>query len=143
MGSDASINALHTYLREVADEPFKWGVHDCFTFTNTAFRRMHGEGWADDWANRYLNGDKLPFKRTILQSEYGFETFEDAVDTKLKRVDNVPPRGALVTTSEGVPRTWYVGAAMGIAVGSSAAFLSTDGVVYLPIETIDNAWVKQ
>jgi hypothetical protein len=42
-----------------------------------------------------------------------------------------------------VPRTWYVGAAMGIAVGSSAAFLSTDGVVYLPIETIDNAWVKQ
>jgi hypothetical protein len=142
MGSDASISALNTYLREIADMPFKWGEHDCFIFTNTAFYRMYGEGWADDWARRYLGGDRMPFKRTILQSEYGFETFEDAVDTRLKRVENVPPRGALVTTSEGVPRTWYVGVAMGIAVGSSAAFLSTDGVVYLPIETIDNAWVR-
>jgi hypothetical protein len=142
MGSELSISALHTYLREIADMPFKWGEHDCFIFTNTAFRRMYGEGWADDWANRYLAGDRMPFKRAILQSEYGFETFEDAVDTRLKRVENVPPRGALVTTSEGVPRTWYVGVAMGIAVGSSAAFLSNDGVVYLPIETIDNAWVR-
>jgi len=143
MGSELNIVALNAYLREIADIPFKWGVHDCFIFTNTAFQKMYNEGWADDWARRYLGGDKLPFKRTILQSEYGFETFEDAVDTRLKRVENVPPRGALVTASEGVPRTWYVGVAMGIAVGSSAAFLSTDGVVYLPIETIDNAWVRE
>ena len=109
MGSELNIVALNAYLREIADIPFKWGVHDCFIFTNTAFQKMYGEGWADDWARRYLGGDKLPFKRTILQSEYGFETFEDAVDTRLKRVENVPPRGALVTASEGVPRTWYVG----------------------------------
>tara|TARA_R110000796_G_scaffold77832_1_gene174010 strand:+ start:515 stop:946 length:432 start_codon:yes stop_codon:yes gene_type:complete len=142
MGSDANIDELHIYLHEIADTPFKWGRHDCFLFTNTAFKKMYGEGWADDWAHRYLGSNRLPFKRSILQSEYGFETFEEAVDTKLTRVENVPPRGALVTTSDGIPRSWYVGVVMGIAVGSSAAFLSSEGVIYLPIETIDNAWVK-
>tara|TARA_R110000803_G_scaffold72752_2_gene136455 strand:- start:1178 stop:1561 length:384 start_codon:yes stop_codon:yes gene_type:complete len=83
MGSDANIDELHIYLHEIADTPFKWGRHDCFLFTNTAFKKMYGEGWADDWAHRYLGGNRLPFKRSILQSEYGFETFEEAVDSKL------------------------------------------------------------
>jgi hypothetical protein len=39
------ISELHAYLREVAETPFKWGEHDCFIFTNNAFRRMYGVGW--------------------------------------------------------------------------------------------------
>jgi hypothetical protein len=136
------ISELHAYLREVAETPFKWGEHDCFIFTNTAFRRMYGVGWADDWIGRYIGGNGYPYRKAILQSEFGFNTFEEAADARLTRVENVPPRGALVTTSEGISRFWYVGSAMGISIGSSAAFLSDKGVIYLPIETIDNAWVR-
>lgn len=127
-------------MREIANTPFKWGQHDCFTFTNTAFEKMHGKGWADDWLNSYMSNDGYPLKKTSLQSRFGFDTFEEAVDTKLLRYDGIPPRGALVTTKNSC-RNWYVGAAMGISIGTKAAFLSDTGTIYLPIETIDNAWV--
>jgi hypothetical protein len=132
---------LHKYLREVSSVPFQWGVHDCLIFTNTAFQKMHGKGWADDWADRYLVQGRVPKKRHLLQKEYGFNTFEEAVDTRLTRVKGIPPRGALVSAAEGVPAFWYVGVAMGISVGTYAAFVAPVGVTYLPIENINNAWV--
>jgi hypothetical protein len=141
MGTERVIKQLNAYLREVANVPFKWGEHDCFIFTNTAFHRMYGQGWADEWLDNYLGGDGYPLKKTKLQEKFGFNTFEEAADTRLIRHKGIPPRGALVTTTTDVSRKWYIGAAMGLSVGSSAAFLSTEGVVYLPIEIINNAWV--
>jgi hypothetical protein len=52
----------------------------------------------------------------------------------------IPPRGALVT---GIGAGgWLTGKAFGIAVGSNAAFLSNNGVIYLPITDIETAWVE-
>jgi hypothetical protein len=48
-----------------------------------------------------------------------------------------------VTSSESSLRADYLGVGFGISVGSSAAFLSEQGVVYYPIEYIDSAWVKE
>lgn len=133
MGPQASLNQ---YLRDVADKPFRLGRHDCLTFTNEAWRRMYGHGWADDWEGRYLRarvtGD--------LRAEYGHETLEAAVSARLRPCVGIPPRGALVT---GVAAGgWLTGKAFGISVGSNAAFLSANGVVYLPISDIETAWVE-
>lgn len=143
MGSRGSLNQLNTYLKEASKVPFKWGEHDCLIFTNTAFHRMYGHGWADEWLGSYMGGDGYPLKTTKLKEKFGFSTFEEAADTKLKRHKGVPPRGSLVTVTDNVPRTWYVGAAMGISIGASAAFLSNEGLMYLPIENINNAWVVE
>ena len=35
---------LNSYLDKMIGIPFEWGVHDCFTFTNGAFRAMYGVG---------------------------------------------------------------------------------------------------
>lgn len=133
MGPEASLNR---YLREVANKPFRLGRHDCLTFTNEAWRRMYGHGWADDWHGRYLRARNA----SDLQIEYGHQTLEDAVGERLLRCVGIPPRGALVT---GIAAGgWLTGEAFGIAVGANAAFLSGSGVIYLPITDIHTAWVE-
>ena len=142
MGPQNRISELHSFLKEVKDRPFKWGVWDCLIFTNEAFRRMDGEGWADDLLNRYMiNG--APMTRVQIRREYGYENLDDMLADRLERSFDVPPRGALVTSSETFLNAGYLGSGFGISVGSSAAFLSDTGVVYYPIEYIDSAWVKQ
>ena len=131
--------SLNTYLKSVKDKKFQWGAHDCLTFTNDAFHAMYGEGWADDWLGRYMTGSKL-LRSKELKKEFGFSKFSDAVDLKLDRIDHVPPLGALITTKEA--QRWIIGVAMGICTGSKAVFLSKEGVLYLPLDVIHQAWVK-
>jgi len=133
-----SLGRLNQYLKDAKDTPFAWGKHDCFTFTNGAFREMHGKGWGDDLADKYMGDFNMPFKRDKLREVFGYRTFEAAVDDRLVRLGRFPPRGSLVTTKHS--QRWSIGVAMGISVGSSAAFLSKEGVMYLPIELIDKAW---
>lgn len=128
------------YLAEVEFVPFEWGVHDCFTFTNGAFRAMHGKGWADDWLGRYMV-DGRPMRASELRRTFGFSAVEPAIDEKLRRIDGMPPRGALVTTDK--VRRWVTGVAFGIATGTSAAFLDKGGVVYLPLRHIKDKWVPR
>ena len=140
MGSERGLKALNAFLREVSDRPFDWGVWDCLIFTNEAFRRMHGFGWADDWIGRYIAHGGL-LTRQQLRMEYGHQTIEDALCERLSQAYNVPPRGALVVGGPETVEAGYLGVGFGIAVGTSAAFLSRRGVIYCPIETIDSAWV--
>jgi hypothetical protein len=133
------ISKLPDYLKSVKDTPFKWGTHDCLIFTNRAWVEMYGYGWADDWLGRYMV-DGQPMKRNQLQEEFGYKTFTKAVDDRLQRVEGVPPRGALVTTKRA--ERWAIGSALGISVGLKGAFLSSQGIVYLPIEEFDKAWIE-
>jgi hypothetical protein len=142
MGPQNRISELHLFLKQVKDRPFEWGVWDCLIFTNEAFRRMDGEGWADDLLNRYMSNG-APMTRVQIRREYGYENLEDMLTDRLERSYDVPPRGALVTSSETFLNAGYLGSGFGISVGSSAAFLSDTGVVYYPIEYIDSAWVRQ
>lgn len=142
MGSENRISQLNAFLKEVKDRPFEWGVWDCLIFTNEAFRRMDGEGWGDDLLSRYTQGDKL-LTRAQIRYEYGYQTVDDMLQDRMQRAYDVPPRGALVTSSVTSLRAEYLGVGFGISVGSSAAFLSEQGVVYCPIEYIDSAWVKE
>jgi len=131
--------SLNAYLKANKAKPFAWGNHDCLTFTNCAYRAMYGEGWADDWLGRYIDGTRL-LKVSELQAEFGYTLFYDAVDDRLQRVKHVPPLGALLTTKKA--RRWAIGAAMGICVGTKGAFLNKSGVLYLPLDDIDAAWVR-
>jgi hypothetical protein len=130
---------LNAYLMAAKSKPFVWGSHDCLTFTNDAFHKMHGAGWADDWLGRYMNGAKVLGPRELKQ-EFKYPDFYKAVDDRLQRVDHVPPLGALVTTTKA--RKWVTGVAMGICTGTKCAFLDKVGVIYLPLDDIDAAWVR-
>ena len=58
----------------------------------------------------------------------------------MKRIDYIPPKGALVTTDK--VRRWVIGEAIGIAIGTKAIFVGENGVVSTQIDFITNAWVK-
>jgi hypothetical protein len=136
----AARERLNRYLNDMRGKPFSWGQHDCLTFTNDAFHAMYGRGWADDWLGRYMEGNRV-FSRKELIKEFGYSDFTKAVDKKLQRVDNIPPLGALVTTKES--QRWIIGVAMGICTGTKAVFLSKEGLLFLPVGYIHQAWVKE
>ena len=140
MGTQGSINALNEYLAEICDKPFVWGSNDCLTFTNDAWRRMHGFGWADSWLKRYVV-DGNPMGREALKKEFGFSSIEAAIDERLVRAGKFPPRGALVTTKKA--RKWVTGVALGICTGQHAAFLDRVGTIYLSLNDIDQSWVNR
>ena len=132
--------ALNEYIDEVRNDAFMWHVHDCFQFTNEAFRRMYGQGWADDWTGKYISGG-LYMRKPELIKTFGFNSLEEALDCKLKRIEGVAPRGALVT-APGL-NIWDINKALGISLGNKAAFLGKDKLSFLRIARIENAWIKE
>lgn len=126
---------LFEYLEAQRGKRFKLGQHDCLTFTNDAWRVMHGAGYADDLLERYIGKGKK-----ALREEYSVHSLQELLDNRLTRCEQlVPPLGALVTTKEA--RRWHTGVALGIAVGVTAVFLGADDVIYLSIDKINGAWL--
>jgi hypothetical protein len=137
MGSNQGLNS---YLREVRSEPFRWGHHDCLTFSNGAFKAFHGFGYADDWLGEYLSG-RDPLIPSRMREKFGAQTFDEAIERRLRPVDHIPPRGALLATKRA--ERWLIGYALGICLGTKAAFLSRAGVIYLPLDDVAKAWVPK
>lgn len=134
MGKNERLNA---YLENVSGIPFEWGTHDCFTFTNGAFRAMHGVGYADDWMGRYMNGSS-PMRASSLKLEFKHSTLASGLSSKLVKVEQ-PVFGSLLTKTKN--QRWVTGAALGISIGSRGVFLSKEGLVRVNIEDAESAWV--
>lgn len=134
MGKSDRLNA---YLENVSGLPFEWGTHDCFTFTNGAFRAMHGVGYADDWMGRYMNGSMPHGKRSMMR-EFRYSTVDAALTHRMSKVEQ-PVFGSLVTTKKN--QRWVTGVALGICLGSRSVFLSKEGLIRLNVEDVESAWV--
>lgn len=136
---------LNQYLREVKDKHFHWGEHDCLIFSNGAFKAYHGYAYGEDWLGRYLKNNKLKPTQEM-REEYGFEDFGEAVETRLTKINYTPPKGALVATKETRQRhraLRFIPYALGISVGTKAAFVSDRGIIYLPLDSVTSAWVAK
>ena len=130
---------LIEYVNGHRNSTFQLGKHDCFTFTNGAWQAIYGEGYADHMIGRYSCTAPKRFKQMLLD-EFGHVDIIDCFDAHLTRVSGIPPRGALVVSSQ-VGR-WIIGKALGIAMGAHAVFVGDKGVIYATITDIDGAWVK-
>lgn len=131
---------LNDYLDSVRDKAFEWGKFDCLIFTNNAFKAMYGQGWADDWLNRYMDGTRV-LRRSELRKEYKHSTLIPAIDKKLQRIDFVPPLGALLASDREI--RFNIGYVLGVSVGTKACYLGKNGLIWKPFETVNYAWVKQ
>ena len=129
---------LNSYLKSVRDSKFKWGENDCLTFTNNAWRVMHGFGWADEWIGEYTSRSTILSRRKLIE-KFGFSSIIDAIDQKLSPVVGVPPTGALVVTKTDQCRG--VGYALGINLGSKSAFISELGVIFVSVSEIEKSWI--
>lgn len=134
-----SAQQLARYVNDHRDVDFELGKHDCFTFTNGAWRVLYGEGYADGIIGKYAGLGPKAFK-ALLKAEFGHPEIVDCFDAHLTRVEDIPPRGAIVATDDCA--RWISGRALGIAVGIYGVFVGDKGVVYKPITEITEAWVK-
>lgn len=136
---------LSIYLKEVKDKHFHWGEHDCLIFSNNAFKAYHGFGYAEDWFGRYSIENK-PKTTQDMREEFGVNSFDEMIDSKLTRIDYVPPKGAVVATKQNQHRhraLRFIPYALGISIGTKAAFLQDEGVIYLPLDAITTAWIAK
>jgi hypothetical protein len=129
--------SLNEYIKEVRLIPFSFMEHDCLTFTNTAFQKMYGKGWADDWLGRYTEESK----RKELQKEFGYKSLLKGVDDRLTRINYVPPLGALIATKEA--ERWITGFSLGVSNGKCGIFLSAKGLIQLPFNVVNYSWIKE
>lgn len=139
MGPRESLNA---YILEIKDQPFEWGKNDCLTFTNEAWHRMYGEPWCSDWLGRHMKGKRPVSKKQfadMIEEEFGTRDINEAISTRLKPIDFVPPLGALVTTYR--KNRFVMDFALGISNGRKGVFRSEDGVLHLPLNEIQKAWL--
>ncbi len=131
---------LSDYIEGVRNQPFEWGLHDCFTFTNEAMRAMSGEGFGDDWAGRYLTKTGKPRTLRSMQREYGFKSLTEALDGRFDRLSGPTyPRGSVVTC-EGLSQKNTTGQALGVSLGFNTAFVNANGLLFLPTTVCDRGW---
>jgi len=82
------------YLRNYPCAPLVPGENDCLTFTDGAWRAMHGRGWATDWIGQYATHGRF-LGRKALTEAFGFTSILDAIDDRLERCPHVPHLGIL------------------------------------------------
>lgn len=129
---------LDDLIDSLRDKPFAWGENDCLNFANQAHLAMTGKPLAPDWTGKYKTAFGAKRHYLKLLKAQGFANIEQALDKRLLRIHvKLPPRGSLV----GRPSSNQVtGVALGICVGDKAAFLSDEGVVFLPTQADDIFW---
>jgi len=132
------VDLLIDYVKAQRGKPFALGEHDCFTFTNGAWRAMHGHGYADKFVGRYASLGKKAFAKLMWEC-FNTSDLIKALDVGLHRVETFPPKGALVASKNARP--YLTGYALGLAMGVNAVFLGEDDMIYLPISEIEGAWV--
>lgn len=128
---------LNEYLASQYGKSFQLGVHDCFTFTNAAWRATRGSGYADDFIGKYVGLGRKGFARLMI-STWGTPDIIKAFDMNLNRIKGFPPRGSLVAMRSNRPVV--TGHALGICCGVTSVFLGDLNMVHLPTEDIEGAW---
>ena len=129
---------LIDYVKAQRGRKFELGQHDCFTFTNGAWREMHGCGYADHFVGRYAGLGPKAFTK-LMKECFGTVSIIEAFDNGLTRCGPYPPKGALVATKNARP--YFTGYALGLCMGVTSVFLGDDDVIYMPTSQIEGAWV--
>lgn len=129
---------LDDLIDSLRDKPFAWGENDCLNFANQAHLAMTGKPLASDWMGNYKTAFGAKRHYVKLLKTQGFSTIQQALDKRLLRIHvKLPPRGSLV----GRPADNQVtNLALGVCIGEKVAFISDEGVVFLPAQADDIFW---
>lgn len=128
---------LNQYIREVRDQPFEWGAHDCLTFANSAVVAQTGQGFADQWIGKAKTArDAIRLYRAHIAAAE-VTSGPAALDKLLRRVDGWPSRGDI--TGRRVEK-FATGYALGVCLGNKIAFPGWDGLQFFSMEKDDLVW---
>lgn len=138
MQTNKDYSAFNIYLEEVRDKPFKMGKFDCLIFTNTATRKLNGQGWADPYINNIKPNGKYLRSQALLKLADA-QTGPEALDKILTRTRRFPPIGALLAAPTKSQTVFDV--ALGICAGSYGFFIGSKGLERLYVDDIIGGWI--
>lgn len=130
-------NQLIDYIKQQRDKRFAIGQHDCLTFTNGAWRSMHGHGYADDVIGEYADLGPKQFN-LFMVNKFGSPSLLDAISSRLSPAGKYPKKGSLVAMK--TDRPYFSGYALGISLGVTSVFIGEADVVYMPTDQVEGAW---
>ena len=129
---------LDDLIDSLRDRPFAWGENDCLNFANQAHLAMTGKPLASDWVGNYKTAFGAKRHYVKLLKTQGFANIEQALDKRLLRIHvKLPPRGSLVGRAA---HNQVTNLALGVCIGEKVAFISDEGVVFLPTQAGDIFW---
>lgn len=132
-------HSFYQYIEDVREKRFKLHSFDCLTFTNEAFRIIHGRGWADDYLDVIKSGSRYKGLQAILAHTKTKDGLE-ALDTIMKRAGKYPERGSLVAGQPTNKRLFDY--ALGISDGRYSIFLNKPhGLTFVETHLCRGSWV--
>lgn len=128
---------LIEYIKGQRNKRFEIGKHDCLTFTNGAWRSMHGRGYADDVIGEYADLGPKQFN-LFMTNKFGSPCLLNAISQRLSPAGRYPKKGSLVAMK--TERPYFSGYALGISLGVTSVFIGETDVVYMPTDQVEGAW---
>lgn len=120
---------LSSYIESVRNKPFKWGAHDCLTFSNSALAEQRGRGFVDDLIGGYTTarGALMKYQKWLRHTQ--FTDLLHGMDCRLQRIQSkYPPRGAVAAmpvSGEVLP------VAFGVVAGRLCCFVGDNGLLFI------------
>ena len=122
------IAALHAYLEEVREVPFKYGTHDCGIFTSGAIQAMTGDDPASVFRGRYKT--HIGALRAMRKS--GFTDQHAIAASLFKEI-----RPAFASTGD---ICTMPGSVLGVCVGDRVAVAGNDCLRFISADEIERAF---
>lgn len=124
--------ALAELVEAYRDTPFAWGVHDCCMWAARVVQAQRGDDPAAQWRGTYRTAREA---RALIEREFGSM---EQIPAKLG-FEEVPvlscQRGWLAAAK--FPRR---GVALGVCLGTKAAFAGRFGLLFVPMSEVTRAW---
>ena len=121
---------LSAYVEQRRNKPFAWGSDDCCLFAADWVQACTGTDYASAWRGRYTG--RLGAAR-FLEEAGGLGTLVDSLGL-VRVLPLQASRGDVVAQDNGR------GLALGICIGSGAAFAAETGLVFASMQNIKTAW---
>ena len=119
---------LHEYLMEKRDQPFKWGVNDCCTFSAGAVEAMTGVNPMEEFVGKYKSA--ATSHRALI--DIGSGDLEQTLDAKFKEC----PIGFAHTGDLA-----FFDGSVGVIIGGDAVFVTEDGLYRVNRLDWTKAWM--
>jgi hypothetical protein len=131
---------IQQVINDTSGKPLTWGELDCFTFMDTCYEAFFGEHLLDVAGNySTLIGAVKYYKQ--LQGSFEEDTIIDYLDNKFTRMETPFIRaGDIVGRPVFDGESSVFGYSFGVVIDRLIAFVSNEGVVFVPRIDADFVW---
>jgi hypothetical protein len=121
--------ALAEYINRCSLRPFKWGEQDCLTFANTAYHKIKGFGFADEFLGSYTTAKGAAVAHARFLKKTGYKDIIEGFDDRMTRLQTkYPPRGTVVARPQ--EGNEFIPYAFGIMVNQYCAFVGSEYLIF-------------